>query len=172
MKDIPGFPDYAITRDGRVWSKPRKDSKGCFRKGRWLKLHLCGKGYLFITLYKKQKIHYKYPHRLVLETYVGPCPKGMECRHLDGNPLNNNLDNLKWGTYQENKNDSVKHGTIPPNQMGSNNYCSKLTEMKVKVIRYLYSTRLFTQKDIAWQFDVSPGCITLIIRGKRWGWLK
>jgi hypothetical protein len=31
-------------------------------------------------------------------------------RHLDGNALNNTLENLKWGTAKENSNDMVKHG--------------------------------------------------------------
>lgn len=34
---------------------------------------------------------------LVLETFVGPKPKGMKCIHLDGDLENNRLDNLVWG---------------------------------------------------------------------------
>lgn len=49
-------------------------------------------------------------HRIVLEAFVGPRPKKMVCRHLDGNSLNNNLSNLKWGTPKENAQDMVKHG--------------------------------------------------------------
>ena len=32
-----------------------------------------------------------YIHHLVLLTFVGPRPEGMEVRHLDGDPLNNTL---------------------------------------------------------------------------------
>jgi hypothetical protein len=53
-------------------------------------------------------------HCAVLEAFVGPCPPGKECRHLDGNGQNNKLQNLKWGTRLENVQDSIKHGT---------NYC-------------------------------------------------
>lgn len=49
-------------------------------------------------------------HRIVLEAFVGLRPEGMVCRHLDGNGLNNNLSNLKWGTVKENYKDMVKHG--------------------------------------------------------------
>jgi hypothetical protein len=35
----------------------------------------------------------------------------MVCRHLDGNPINNRLENLRWGTHKENKADAIKHGT-------------------------------------------------------------
>jgi len=50
-------------------------------------------------------------HALVLEAFVGPRPSGMHCRHLDGNPHNNAIDNLKWGTVQENQVDRERHGT-------------------------------------------------------------
>jgi HNH endonuclease/NUMOD4 motif len=48
-------------------------------------------------------------HRLVLTTFRGARPEGKECRHLDGNPSNNSLSNLEWGTPQENQDDRRKH---------------------------------------------------------------
>lgn len=50
-------------------------------------------------------------HQLVLEAFVGLAPEGMECRHLDGDPDNNFLSNLAWGTRTENAQDSIRHGT-------------------------------------------------------------
>ncbi|MFL1432774.1 MULTISPECIES: HNH endonuclease [unclassified Nocardiopsis] len=50
-------------------------------------------------------------HRVVLETFVGPRPDGMVCRHLDGDRMNCRLDNLRWGTAAENMRDSIEHGT-------------------------------------------------------------
>lgn len=50
-------------------------------------------------------------HRLVLEAFVGPCPDdGMECLHADGDPANNHVTNLRWGTRSENNLDKVRHG--------------------------------------------------------------
>lgn len=49
-------------------------------------------------------------HRAVLATFVGPCPEGMEVRHLDGDPTNNHLSNLRYGTHSENELDKVLHG--------------------------------------------------------------
>jgi hypothetical protein len=52
----------------------------------------------------------RYTHGLVLETFVGPRPVGQECLHDDGDPLNNHLSNLRWGTHAENMADRVRHG--------------------------------------------------------------
>ncbi len=54
---------------------------------------------------------YRFIHQLVLETFVGPCPQGMICRHLDGNKTNNRVENLCWGTSLENAQDKFIHGT-------------------------------------------------------------
>ncbi len=51
-------------------------------------------------------------HRLVLAAFVGPCPLGMQCAHLDGNPSNNSVDNLRWVTPKENASHKIAHGTV------------------------------------------------------------
>lgn len=65
---------------------------------------------------KKGGTHYrrfrdKYLHHIVLEAFVGPRPPGMQCRHLNGNSLDNRLENLQWGTAREDNYDRVRHGT-------------------------------------------------------------
>ena len=50
-------------------------------------------------------------HRLVLSAFVGPLPAGLETRHLDGDPTNNALSNLRYGTKSENCRDRVDHGS-------------------------------------------------------------
>lgn len=52
-----------------------------------------------------------YVHRLVLSVFEGPCPPGMQCRHLNGNADDNRLENLQWGTPTEDNHDRVRHGT-------------------------------------------------------------
>lgn len=50
-------------------------------------------------------------HRLVLAAFTGPCPPGLECLHGNGNPADNRVENLRWGSRPDNQRDSIRHGT-------------------------------------------------------------
>lgn len=120
-REIQGFPGYRVGDDGSVWSRWAKLQ----RKGRgtitvlgddWkpLKQHRQGgrsavRSYLQVRLKWNGKSRLCRVHRLVLDAFMGPCPAGHECRHLDGNPVNNRLDNLCWGTPLENAADRKDH---------------------------------------------------------------
>lgn len=103
-KDVVGFEGlYAVSSEGRVMKK----------SGRMLKTDAHGHhGYHKAEMRRGDYIKREYVHRMVLAAFVGPCPGGMMCRHLDGNPTNNRVENLAWGTPQENVDDAVRHGTI------------------------------------------------------------
>ena len=45
-----------------------------------------------------------------MEAFAGPCPGGLEIRHLDGDAANNRLSNLAYGTSSENGYDITRHG--------------------------------------------------------------
>lgn len=68
-------------------------------------------GHLQVTLARRGSRRTRWVHRLVLESFVGPCPDGMEGLHRDGNPANNRLSNLGWGTRKANMRDQVRHGS-------------------------------------------------------------
>lgn len=48
-------------------------------------------------------------HRVVLETFVGPPPPGSYGRHLNDDRSDNRLENLAWGTPQDNVNDMLRN---------------------------------------------------------------
>jgi hypothetical protein len=78
--------------------------------------------------------------RVVLETYVGAPPnENSVVRHLDGNSLNDALDNLAWGTHRDNYNDAVKHGTQALARSGERHPKAKLSDAEVAAIREEYA---------------------------------
>ncbi|KKM63215.1 hypothetical protein LCGC14_1513630, partial [marine sediment metagenome] len=110
-------------------------------------------------------------HRLILETYIGPRPKGMECRHLNGNPADNRFENLCWGTHVENSQDSIKHGThVGLINHGEKNGHSKLTDSIVVLIRQLWHIRWMntTQSELAEMFGISQSRVSAIVNKKSW----
>ncbi len=172
-KLITDFPDYEVSDFGRVRSLDRywTTHKGTRvdLKGRVLKPG--GRGfknkYLGVTLRKDNKAYNRYVHRLVLESFVGPCPDGMESCHDDGNTLNNKLSNLRWDTPVNNQADRRKHGTISVNR-GENSIHAILTENDVRQIRETYELGGVFIVDIAAEYDVHPSTISNIIHGKTW----
>ena len=105
---------YEVSDQGRVRSVDRtvhyKDGRTRRLKGRVLKPWKNRKGYLLAALYGEGKTRTKFVHRIVLEAFVGDRPEGLETLHIDGNPANNHVGNLKWGTSSENALDKVRHG--------------------------------------------------------------
>lgn len=47
---------------------------------------------------------------LVAEAFIGPRPSGMNVLHWDDNPLDNRVENLRYGTYSDNQHDRVRNG--------------------------------------------------------------
>ena len=70
-------------------------------------------GHLKVRVGGRREKAGRYVHQLVLEAFVGPRPLGMVTRHLNGEPTDNRVDNLAWGTRSQNNLDSVRHGTHP-----------------------------------------------------------
>lgn len=101
-KTIPGW-DYEASSEGRIRNrvtgrilKPHKNIK---TGGRVTKKP--GAPYWRLELWKDGTFKKFHVHRLVLEAFVGPRPPGKQCRHLNGDSLDNRLENLAWGTNQE-----------------------------------------------------------------------
>ena len=104
-------------------------------------------------------------HILLTDAHIGPRPGGMETRHLDGNPMNNHISNLRYGTRKENAQDRIRHGT---QARGEQQFLSKLTEDNVREIRKKYVPRNYTRKMLAKEYGVSVNSISMVIDGQRW----
>lgn len=104
-KDVPGYAGtYQVSNFGRVKSL-RKVLKAGLRKG-----------YLYISL-RNKKFNI---HRLVAIAFI-PNPGNLpEIDHIDGNPLNNNANNLKWATRQQNELNPITRSRISKSLKGRN----------------------------------------------------
>ena len=163
-KDIIGYEElYKISNYGKVKSLINNHNK--YREKILMPRKVGQFNYLNIMLYKNKIGKSFYIHRLVLETFVGLCPDGMECRHLDNNPQNNKLDNLQWSTPKINQSDRILNGT---SNIGSGCGTSKLNNIAVRIIKRLLETKYLTQTEISKIFIVSNATISLIKNKKRW----
>jgi DNA-binding CsgD family transcriptional regulator len=88
----------------------------------------------------------------------------MECRHLDGDPTNNNVSNLQWGTRKDNVADAKRHGTI---RIGERAFGSVLTAKRVIAARKMYANGT-ALNDIAREFGISYATLSSAILGKSW----
>lgn len=163
MKQIPEFPNYAITKDGKVWS---------YKSWQFLKSQLTGelgRGYETVILYKNKKRYSKKVHRLVLEVFVGLCPDNMESCHNNGDRLDNRLENLRWDTRKNNHRDAIRHGTHTClTQKGENHSQAKLTRDDIEGIIELYDCGLYTQQELADIYNIDQSVISRIVNKRRW----
>jgi hypothetical protein len=101
---IKDYPGYLITRDGFIISSKRP----YVRTSKVLKPFLtCG--YLRVSLSKNGREKDRKVHQLMAETFIGPCPEGMEVCHNNGNALDNRLENLRYATHESNCGDTIRH---------------------------------------------------------------
>lgn len=109
-RKIPGYGDrYSASSEGRI----RND-----KTGRIMKTQLNGNGQEFLTLSYFGKQYQCRVSRLVLRAFYGePESDDFEAAHLDGNYLNNRLDNLQWMTRRESTNLAFSRGTRVPRSM-------------------------------------------------------
>jgi len=173
---VPGFPGYRVGDDGSVWTAWKKGpgGKGSGRgtgkpyiSDEWkrIRVKLRPGDYPMVGLKRVGCKAVVWPlHRVVMLAFVGPRPKGNVCRHLDGNPHNNSLSNLCYGTPQENVEDSVRHGTFV---RGEKSPSAKLTNDSVRSIR-IESAAGATLDALAAKYKVDRNAIWLAVKRKTW----
>lgn len=117
-KPIPKFEGlYEVSNLGRV--KALKRRKNCNRGFGWIKEHImkqttANSQYYRVPLTNKEHIKkYYLVHRLVAIAFIENKENKPEVNHIDGNKLNNNVNNLEWCDRQYNIKHAYKIGLNP-----------------------------------------------------------
>ena len=116
--------NYSVTDDGIVINSDT---------GKCLKQRSNNSGYNVVDLYQNKKKKTLLVHRLVASAFM-PNPKNLPTvNHINGNKLDNNIQNLEWASYSENNQHSYDMG-LHKKQLGEECAASKYTESIVRSI--------------------------------------
>lgn len=111
-RPIDGFDgDYMVSDQGRVMSLKRKSP-------RIMPQTIQRTGYKAVMLWDSttQSAKCRKVHRLVIEAFK-PNPDNLPTiNHIDGDKLNNHIDNLEWASYQDNMQHAVRTGLTHPHR--------------------------------------------------------
>jgi hypothetical protein len=174
-KEVPDFPDYAVSSLGRVvevdWATAMRFENHLAYACRLLGEKTDGAGYKFASLWlgtpgEAKACHLRPVHTLIATAFLGPRPSSdIDVRHLDGNPSNNVLTNLAYGTRKENTHDRIVHGTM---LRGETSPVSKLTEKQVVEIREKHATKGISRCQLAKEYGVVHQTISHIVKYTTW----
>jgi len=162
----PHNDNYEVSNMGRV-RRANDLNGGGYKRGGLLKPYKKGMGYTVVNLCKDREIKQIVLHILVLETFVGLCPLGMECNHKDGVKVNNKLGNLEWVTPLENMRHAKEMGLLKPAK-GERNGNAKNTRTSIVKIRRLYKTGDYSMRKLAVKFGIHNSTVCQIINKKTW----
>ena len=91
---------YEISNFGNV--RRKLDAKYKYKNRLYVKSYINNKGYVCYNLYMEGKVYKRQLHKLIATAFI-PNPDNLpEINHIDGNPLNNSIENLEWCTHQYN----------------------------------------------------------------------
>lgn len=145
--DIDGWP-YAVSNLGAV-RRTRAGGSPVAKVGRLLRPSIDRDGYGHVTLCDKPRTQTFKVHRLVCTAFNGPCPPEFDqVRHIDGNPANNQPENLRWGTALRNAGDRDRHGRTAK---GETSGLSFLTQRQVDDLRSAYAEELESRREAGMQ---------------------
>jgi len=105
-KTIDDFENYEVSNLGNVRNK---------KTGRILKQRFDKYGYCRVNLYNDKKMTVKKIHQIVANAFIENPENKPIIDHIDGDKLNNNVENLRFATNIENSHNSK----IPKNNTSS-----------------------------------------------------
>lgn len=163
-KDVVGYEDlFSVSNKGRLFSK---------RTNKILKQNIVGNGYnaCVTKLNGRQGSNLVLKiHREVAKAFI-PNPEELPfVNHIDGNKLNNNVENLEWVTPRENVVHALMIGLSTTDHLKDfSKSLRKLTEDEVKYIKTHYKSfdKKFGARALARSYGVNKETIRSIVNGE------
>ena len=156
FEKIPSNINYEINKVGNI--------RNC-KTLRPIKCRINKKGYYVVTVRENNNTKIRRVHRLIAETFIPNPENKPQVNHLDGNKLNNGINNLEWATCIENITHAISNGLY--NNFGERNGNSKLKKEEIPCIKELIKNGKNIQ-DIAITYNVSRSAINMIKQGVTW----
>lgn len=155
--DING---YKISNTGKIIGKRGKEIKGSV--SRW--------GYQSCNINLGSKYGFVHGfHRVIAIAFI-PNPNNLpEVNHIDGNKLNNRVDNLEWVSKKENQH-HASH--VLNKRVGKHHYDTNLDDDMVMEIYDKCKNTNLKYKEIAKLYNVSPDTPAKIAQGYSWKYLN
>jgi len=156
---IPGFPGYEASDHGQVRNA---------LTGRTLKQRQSQFGYWKVGPVVDGRSKMVFVHRLVMLAFCDPYPADRPfTNHINGQKLDNRLENLEFCSRSENVRHAFATGLHQGNH-GERNSQAKLCAVDVGAIRSLIAGGL-SRSEIGRRYGVTHRTISNIALGKQWG---
>lgn len=161
--DVPEWPGYRINEAGIVISC-RSNSGKLTTSWRVLSQSTTRDGYKQVHLHNNGNSRLRRVHTLVLRTFVGPPPDGMQGCHNNNDKNDNSIENLRWDTIQNNIKDRDASGSTSSGERNGN---AKLNADGVSAIISMRATGLAFGK-IAKATSISKRQVMRICKNESW----
>ena len=151
-KEIKGFEGrYSVSTLGNI----RND-----KSSRLLSPNIGNHGYRKCSWRENGIVEYFLVHRVVAKTFI-PNPDGKRTvNHIDGDKLNNRVENLEWATDSEQQLHALDIGLRPPQLTGYDSKASKTIyqfDLQGNFIKEYGSTRC-AEKELNKRLHISEVC--------------
>ena len=162
-KQYRGFPEYWVSTHGRVWS----DYEQWFIYGS----PNPESGYIDFSLKRNGVRYHRTLHRMMGEMFI-PNPNNLPLvRHLDDIPDPNWLENLYWGSTEDNMQDCIRNGNFRYLTDDDREKAMQKRRSPVVAIRFRDGTRTVypSQQEASRQLGINQRDISDVVRRNNHG---